>query len=139
MTSGNIIKLYNFGNEWSKTKNNPAALAQVQYICDSLTEKEILTSTIRGHPFLHEVCDQSNMFEFLQYLWAQPKFRPYWDSQKYLDRYELTVFQRLSLRLYKDTKETQWVQENMRVIPATQEHSNNLWQTRITLATPYKI
>lgn len=146
MAANNIHELFQIAWKWQEAieKNDTAIIERAQRLCDVASDQEILETYVKsGHPFLHEICHQyHHMFDFIKFLWQQPKFRPYWDNDKYLDKYCLTALERLALGLNKNSENERekiriaWFRENMRVIPAERDYSRDSFG-RIFLKTPY--
>jgi len=88
-----------------------------------LTDSDIIENGKNAkHPLLHELCDHlcdQNLSLFLVF-WQSPQFLKYWDNMNYIDMYENSALQRLSVYLSRGDKQVNnWIKEKVGVIPSS--------------------
>jgi len=70
-------------------------------IAKALDEGSWVSLRLRGHPLLHEAVSQAYYAGarcVLELAWADPRYRPLFESPDYLDHYGLTVIGRMAKR-----------------------------------------
>jgi hypothetical protein len=109
----------------------------IKRLLDGVTREEILQEKRFNfqHPFLHELCEQSDAFSLLKEAWKRPVFGEFWENEKYIDQYGFTVLKRLSKKLsdYDHCPRTKWIENNMYVIPEKWDGVQRCYRFKLTV------
>ena len=85
------------------------------------------------HPILHELVQQwLSTFELCKEVWKIHELKSFWDNDKYVDQYNLTVFQRLvssnsdlPRRTDRDySQDIEWMARELHVKPTERSHGS---------------